>query len=42
MGAGDNVRLQATFGDFLGKYAYHCHFLEHSTLGMMAQMEIVP
>ena len=42
MGAGDNVKLQATFGDFLGKYAYHCHFLEHSTLGMMAQMEIVP
>lgn len=43
MGAGDNVRLQATFPtDQLGKYAYHCHFLEHSSLGMMAQMEIIP
>lgn len=38
---GETVRLQATFGNHLGKYAYHCHFLEHSTLGMMAQMEIV-
>jgi FtsP/CotA-like multicopper oxidase with cupredoxin domain len=36
-----SVRVQATFGDYLGRYAYHCHFLEHSALGMMAQMEIV-
>jgi spore coat protein A len=39
---GKSVRVQATFGDFLGKYVYHCHFLEHSSLGMMANMEIVP
>ncbi|WP_245966759.1 multicopper oxidase family protein [Sphaerisporangium album] len=36
------ARVQATFTDYLGRYAYHCHYLEHSTLGMMAQMEIVP
>ncbi|MEV0001789.1 multicopper oxidase domain-containing protein [Micromonospora sp. NPDC050980] len=39
---GTSVRVQATFTDFLGRYAYHCHFLEHSSVGMMAQMEIVP
>ncbi|WP_406317528.1 multicopper oxidase domain-containing protein [Streptosporangium sp. NBC_01639] len=36
------MRVQATFADHLGTYVYHCHFLEHSSLGMMAQMEIVP
>jgi FtsP/CotA-like multicopper oxidase with cupredoxin domain len=40
--AGRSVRVQATFAGFLGKYVYHCHFLEHSSLGMMAQLEIVP
>jgi spore coat protein A len=38
---GSTVRVQATFGDYLGRYMYHCHFLEHSSLGMMGQMEIV-
>lgn len=38
---GTSVRLQATFADYLGRYVYHCHFLEHSSIGMMAQMEIV-
>lgn len=37
-----SVRVQATFSGFLGKYAYHCHFIEHSSLGMMGQLEIVP
>ncbi|MEU1734805.1 multicopper oxidase family protein [Streptosporangium sp. NPDC020145] len=40
--AGASVRIQVTFGDFLGRYLYHCHMLEHSVGGMMAQMEIVP
>ncbi|MCW3818288.1 multicopper oxidase family protein [Micromonospora sp. DR5-3] len=40
--AGTSVRLQATFTDYVGRYVYHCHFLEHSSIGMMAQMEIVP
>ena len=38
---GETVRLQATFTGYTGKYAYHCHMLEHSLIGMMAQMEIV-
>ncbi|HEX6358891.1 multicopper oxidase family protein [Actinophytocola sp.] len=38
---GETVRVQVTFTDHLGKYVYHCHYLEHSALGMMAQMEVV-
>jgi len=39
--AGETVRVQVTFTEFLGKYAFHCHFTDHSAIGMMAQMEIV-
>lgn len=38
---GRSVRVQATFRGFTGRYVYHCHMLEHSSFGMMAQMEIV-
>ncbi|MDF5753488.1 multicopper oxidase family protein [Spongiactinospora sp. TRM90649] len=38
-----SVRIQMTFDTpYLGRYMYHCHFPEHSALGMMAQMEIIP
>lgn len=37
---GESVRVQATFGDYTGRFLYHCHLLEHSQMGMMAQMEI--
>ncbi|ANZ38933.1 bilirubin oxidase [Lentzea guizhouensis] len=40
--AGETVKVQATFTGHTGRYVYHCHFLEHSWIGMMAQMEIVP
>jgi spore coat protein A len=40
--AGETIKLKARFTDELGKYVYHCHYLEHSQLGMMAQLEIVP
>ncbi|GAA4432120.1 multicopper oxidase family protein [Actinokineospora soli] len=40
---GETVQVKAHFDtEYLGKYLYHCHFLEHSSLGMMAQMEIIP
>ena len=38
---GETARVAATFTGFTGRYAYHCHMMEHSLLGMMAQMEIV-
>ncbi|MER7754503.1 multicopper oxidase domain-containing protein [Kitasatospora sp. NPDC097643] len=37
---GESVRLQATFDAYRGRYPYHCHLLDHSAMGMMAQMEI--
>ncbi|BFU44952.1 multicopper oxidase family protein [Krasilnikovia sp. MM14-A1004] len=38
-----SVRVEATFADFVGRYVYHCHMMEHASIfGMMAQMEIVP
>jgi FtsP/CotA-like multicopper oxidase with cupredoxin domain len=39
--AGTSVRVEATFADYRGRYVYHCHMLEHSSGGMMAQLEIV-
>ena len=39
---GGSVRVQATFGDYTGRYVYHCHYLEHSSEGMMAQVEVLP
>ncbi|MFF0413581.1 multicopper oxidase family protein [Kitasatospora sp. NPDC004745] len=37
---GESVRLQAVFDSYRGRYPYHCHLLDHSAMGMMAQMEI--
>lgn len=37
----ETVKLQATFTGFRGRYLYHCHILDHSSMGMMATMEIV-
>ncbi|HEX2313497.1 MAG TPA: multicopper oxidase family protein [Thermomonospora sp.] len=39
---GETVRVQATFGGYTGRYVYHCHLIDHASMGMMAQMEIVP
>jgi FtsP/CotA-like multicopper oxidase with cupredoxin domain len=38
---GETVRIQVTFTDYLGRYVFHCHYLEHSSMGMMARMDIV-
>lgn len=35
-----NIRVAVTFPQRTGRYVYHCHFLEHSALGMMGVMEI--
>ncbi|MDH2430345.1 multicopper oxidase family protein [Sphaerisporangium sp. TRM90804] len=37
----ERVRVKAHFTTHLGRYMYHCHYLEHSSIGMMAQMEVV-
>jgi FtsP/CotA-like multicopper oxidase with cupredoxin domain len=38
---GDVVRIQATFNTFTGRYPFHCHFIDHSTMFMMGQFEVV-
>jgi hypothetical protein len=35
------LRVIATFDDYLGKYAYHCHILEHEDHEMMRQFEVI-
>ncbi|NYI07616.1 multicopper oxidase family protein [Allostreptomyces psammosilenae] len=40
IGPGETVRLRATFDTFEGRYVYHCHLLDHSSMGMMAVMDI--
>ncbi len=40
---GETVRIMVTFdSEYTGRYPFHCHFVDHSSIGMMAQMEIVP
>ncbi|HEY7594318.1 MAG TPA: multicopper oxidase domain-containing protein [Actinophytocola sp.] len=40
---GQTVRILVSFtSEFTGRYPFHCHFNDHSSLGMMAQMNIVP
>lgn len=38
----ETVRIQLTFGTNLGRSVAHCHFVDHSSSGMMARMDIVP
>lgn len=38
--AGSSVRIKVRFDRHKGLYPYHCHFVDHSSMGMMAQMEI--
>ncbi|GAB7042999.1 MULTISPECIES: multicopper oxidase family protein [Catenuloplanes] len=43
VGPRGSVRLQVTFDTpFTGEYLAHCHFLEHSALGMMLRMDVLP
>lgn len=40
---GETVRILVTFhSEYTGLYPFHCHFVDHSSIGMMAQMKIVP
>jgi FtsP/CotA-like multicopper oxidase with cupredoxin domain len=39
--SGGDVVIRMHFTDFLGKYVYHCHILNHEDNGMMAVLEVV-
>ena len=38
---GGEVTVLSKFSDFLGKYVFHCHNLEHEDFAMMAEFEVV-
>ncbi|MFC4908622.1 multicopper oxidase family protein [Actinomadura gamaensis] len=38
---GETVRVQATFADHRGTFVYHCHLIDHASMGMMAQFQVV-
>ncbi|MFJ6795120.1 multicopper oxidase family protein [Streptomyces sp. NPDC091268] len=37
---GETVKLHATFNTYKGTYVYHCHMLDHSAMGMMANFRV--
>ncbi|MFD7029068.1 multicopper oxidase family protein [Streptomyces sp. NPDC059917] len=37
---GESVKLHATFASYRGTYVYHCHLLDHSAMGMMANFRV--
>ncbi len=39
--AGTRVRVIARFDDYLGRFAYHCHILDHEDHEMMRQFAVV-
>jgi len=41
VGPNEMLRVIARFEDYLGKYAYHCHILEHEDHEMMRQFEVI-
>jgi hypothetical protein len=41
LSAGEILELKIKFTDHTGKFAFHCHMLEHEDDGMMAQYEVL-
>ena len=39
---GERVRIIMRFGDFPGRFLYHCHLLGHADAGMMGTMFVTP
>jgi FtsP/CotA-like multicopper oxidase with cupredoxin domain len=37
----DAIRVAGHFSDFTGKYAIHCHMLDHEDHGLMSQFQVV-
>jgi spore coat protein A len=37
---GQSVKIRLTFDTYRGVFPYHCHMIDHSAMGMMAQMKI--
>ena len=39
---GEEVVIRKPFRNFVGKFVYHCHILNHEDAGMMGQFLVVP
>jgi FtsP/CotA-like multicopper oxidase with cupredoxin domain len=37
---GETIRIAKRFGDFRGRFMYHCHNLEHEDMGMMREFSV--
>lgn len=37
---GETIRVAKPFGDFKGRFMYHCHNLEHEDMGMMREFSV--
>jgi len=37
---GERIRIAKPFGDFKGRFMYHCHNLEHEDMGMMREFSV--
>jgi FtsP/CotA-like multicopper oxidase with cupredoxin domain len=37
---GDRIVIAKPFGDYRGRFMYHCHNLEHEDMGMMREFSI--
>ncbi|MBL1257620.1 multicopper oxidase family protein [Methylocystis sp. Sn-Cys] len=37
---GERLRIAKPFGDFKGRFMYHCHNLEHEDMGMMREFSV--
>jgi FtsP/CotA-like multicopper oxidase with cupredoxin domain len=42
LGPGDEVRLLVRFGDFTGRYVFHCSNASHEDLGLMIRWDVEP
>ena len=38
---GEVLRIISVFDDYIGKYPFHCHILEHEDNAMMSQFEVI-
>ncbi len=38
---GETIEVKLRFTDYIGRYMFHCHMIEHADDGMMAQFEVV-
>jgi spore coat protein A, manganese oxidase len=37
-----DVKILIKFTDYVGRFAFHCHTIEHEDMRMMGQFEVVP